>query len=83
VGAHVDALPGASTKVVVCEPEIQDAAPIRSAPMVEATLTSRGGLELLADDLVDPTVVARNLESMHHAEQWMKVRCHILSSHIL
>jgi hypothetical protein len=36
-------------------------------------MTSRGGLELLADVLVDPAVVARNLESMRRAEQWMKV----------
>jgi hypothetical protein len=35
--------------------------------------TSRGDLELLADDLVDPAIVARNMESMHHAEQWIKV----------
>jgi hypothetical protein len=34
----------------------------------------RGGLELLADDLIDPTMVARNLESMRRAKQWMKVR---------
>jgi uncharacterized membrane protein len=36
--------------------------------MAEATSTSRGGLELLADDLVDPATVARNLESMRRAE---------------
>jgi hypothetical protein len=41
--------------------------------MSEAAATSRGGLELLADDLVDPTIVARNLEAMRRAEQWMKV----------
>jgi hypothetical protein len=62
------------------EPKIQDDTPIRSAPMAEATLTSRGGLELLADNLVDPVIIARNLESMHRAEQWMKVHCRILSS---
>jgi hypothetical protein len=82
VEAHVDANPRESTEVVVREPEIEDVAPIRSAPMTEATLTSRGGLELLADDLVDPAVVARNLESMRHAEQWMKVRCRTMSSRI-
>jgi hypothetical protein len=60
--------------VVVRSPEIQNAEPIRSAPMSEAATTSRGRLELLADDLVDPAVVARNLESMRRAEQWMKVR---------
>jgi hypothetical protein len=41
--------------------------------MSEAAATSRGGLELLADDLVDPTTVARNLEAMQLAEEWMKV----------
>jgi hypothetical protein len=68
VEAHVDAHPGASTKVVMREPEIQDVASIRSAPMAEATSMSRGGLELLANDLVDPADVARNLESMRRAE---------------
>jgi hypothetical protein len=42
--------------------------------MSKAAATSHGGLELLADDLIDPSVVARNLESMRRAEQWMKVR---------
>jgi uncharacterized membrane protein len=60
--------------VVVRSPEIQDVEPIRSAPMSEATATSRGRLELLADDHIDQATVARNLESMRRAEQWMKVR---------
>jgi hypothetical protein len=68
-----DALPESSMDVVIWSPEIQDAEPIRSAPMSEAATTSRGRLELLADDLIDPTMVDRNLESMHRAEQWMKV----------
>jgi uncharacterized membrane protein len=68
-----DALPDVSLEVVVCSPEIQDAKPIHSAPMSEATTTRRDGLELLADDLISPAVVARNLESMRQAEQWMKV----------
>jgi hypothetical protein len=42
--------------------------------MSEAATTNRGGLELLADDLIDPAMVARNLESMSQAEQWMRVR---------
>jgi hypothetical protein len=46
-------------EVVVRSPEIQDAEPIRSAPMTEATTSSRGAVELLADDLVDPATVAR------------------------
>jgi hypothetical protein len=41
--------------------------------MSEAAVTSHGGLELLADDLVDPATVARNLEVMRRVEQWMKV----------
>jgi uncharacterized membrane protein len=60
--------------IVVLSPEIQDAEPIRSAPMSESATTSRSGLDLLADDLIDPATVARNLESMRRAEQWMKVR---------
>jgi hypothetical protein len=70
---HDDALPKASMDVVVRSPEIQDAEPIRSAPMSEAALTSCGGLELLSDDLIDPTMVAQNLETMRWTEQWMKV----------
>jgi hypothetical protein len=69
-----DALPDSSMDVVVRSPEIQDAEPIHSTPMSEAVTTSRGGLKLLADDLIDPVMVARNLESMRRAEQWMKVR---------
>jgi hypothetical protein len=69
-----NALPEVNLEVVGRSPEIQDAEPIRSAPMSEATTTSRGGLELLADDLISPAAVARNLESMRRAEQWMKVR---------
>jgi hypothetical protein len=68
-----DVLPESSLEVVVRSPEIQDAKPIRSAPMSEAATTSCGGIELLADDLVDPAAVARNLEAMRRAEQWMKV----------
>jgi hypothetical protein len=71
---HDDALPESSMDVVVRWPEIQDAEPIRSAPMSEAAPTSRGGLELLSDDLIDPAMVARNLEMMRRIEQWLKVR---------
>jgi hypothetical protein len=72
--AHDDALSETSMDVVVRSPEIQDAEPIHSTPMSEAATTSRDGLELLADDLITPVTVARNLESMRWAEQWMKVR---------
>jgi hypothetical protein len=71
---HDDALPESRMDVVVQSPEIQDVEPIRLAPMSEAAATSRGRLGLLADDLINPTMVAHNLESMRRAEQWMKVR---------
>jgi hypothetical protein len=66
-------LPEANLEVVVRSPEIQDAEPIRSAPMTEIAASSRGGMELLADELVDPATVARHLEAVRQAEQWMKV----------
>jgi hypothetical protein len=44
--------------------------------MTEAATSSRGGIELLADDLVDPAMVARYLEVMRQAEQWMQVSSH-------
>jgi hypothetical protein len=68
-----DILPESTMEVVVRSPEIQDAEPIRSAPMPAAATSSRSGIELLADDLVDPAAVARHLKAMHQAEQWMKV----------
>jgi hypothetical protein len=74
-GEHDDVLPESTLEVVVCSPEIQDAEPIRSAPMSGAATTSRGGIELLADDLVDPAAVARHLEAMRRADQWLKVSC--------
>jgi hypothetical protein len=71
---HDDALPETSMDVVVRLPEIQDVELIRSAPMSKAAASSRGGLELLVDDLINPATVARNLESMRRTEQWMNVR---------
>jgi hypothetical protein len=65
--------PEVALEVVVRSPEIQDAEPIRSALMTEAATSSHGGVELLADDLVDPATVARHLEAVRQAEQWMKV----------
>jgi hypothetical protein len=41
--------------------------------MTEATASSRGGIELLADNLVEPATVAKHLEAIHQAKQWMKV----------
>jgi hypothetical protein len=75
-GEEDTALPEPALEVVVRSPEIQDAEPIRSAPMTEAAASSRGGIELLADDLVDPVTVARHLEAVRQAEQWMKVSSH-------
>jgi hypothetical protein len=71
---HDDPLPEASMDVVVRSTEIQDVEPIRSAQMSEGAPTSRGWLELLSDDLIDPATVARNLETMRRTELWMKVR---------
>jgi hypothetical protein len=72
-GEGDDMLPEPALEVVVRSPEIQDAEPIRSAPMTEAATSSRGGIELLADDLVNPAMVARHLEAVRQAQQWMKV----------
>jgi hypothetical protein len=72
-GEEATTLPEPALEVVVRSPEIQDAEPIRSAPMTGAATSSRGGIELLADDLVDPATVARHLEVVRQAEQWMKV----------
>jgi hypothetical protein len=74
-GEHDDILQKSTQEVVVRSPEIRDVEPIRSAPMFGAATSSRGGIELLADDLVDPAAVARHLEAMRQAEQWMKVSC--------
>jgi hypothetical protein len=72
-GERDDVLSEPTLEVVVRSPEIQDVEPIRSAPMSRAATSSRGGIELLADDLVDPATVARHLEAVRQAEQWMKV----------
>jgi hypothetical protein len=70
-----DVLPESDLEVVVRSPEIQDAEPICLAPTSGAATSSRGGIELLVDDLVDPAAVARHLVAMRQAEQWMKVSC--------
>jgi hypothetical protein len=49
-GEEATAQPEPALEVVVRSPEIQDAEPIRSAPMTEAATSSRGDVELLADD---------------------------------
>jgi hypothetical protein len=68
--------PEPALEVVVGSSEIQDAELIRSAPMTDAATSSHGGIELLADDLVDPASVARHLDAVHLDEQWMKVSSH-------
>jgi hypothetical protein len=65
--------PEVALEVAIRSPEIQDAEPICSAPMTEAAASSRGSIELLADDLADPATVAKHLEAILQAEQWMKV----------
>jgi hypothetical protein len=72
-GEGVTTSPEVALEVAIRSPEIQDVEPIRSAPMTEATTSSRGGIELLADDLVEPATVAKHLEAIRQAEQWMKV----------
>jgi hypothetical protein len=72
-GEEVTTSPEVALEVAIRSPEIQDAEPIRSVPMTEAATSSRGGIELLADDLVDPATVAMHLEAVRQAEQWMKI----------
>jgi hypothetical protein len=72
-GEAVTTSPEVALEVAIRSPEIQDAEPIRSAPMTEATASSRGGIELLTDNLVEPAMVAKHLEAIRQAEQWMKV----------
>jgi hypothetical protein len=72
-GEGVTTSPEVDLEVAIRSPEIQDAEPNRSVPMTEATASSRGGIELLADDLVEPATVAKHLEAIRQAEQWMKV----------
>jgi hypothetical protein len=72
-GEAVTTSPEIALEVAIRSPEIQDAEPIRAAPMTEAATSSRGGIELLADDLIEPATVAKHLKAIRQAEQWMKV----------
>jgi hypothetical protein len=72
-GEAVTTSPEVALEVAIRSPEIQDAEPIHSVPMTEATASSRGGIELLADNLVEPAMVAKHLEAIRQAKQWMKV----------
>jgi hypothetical protein len=67
-GEGVTTLSEVALEEAIRSPEIQDAEPIRSAPMTEAATSSRGGIELLADDLADPATVAKHLEAIRQAE---------------
>jgi hypothetical protein len=58
----VDPHPEVSIDVVVCEAVIEEVAPLHSAPMPATGSSSRGGLELLDDDLIDPTFVSLSME---------------------
>jgi hypothetical protein len=71
-GEKVATSPEVALEVAIRSPEIQDAEPICSAPMTEAATSSRGGVELLTNNLVDPATMARHLEAVRQAEQWMK-----------
>jgi hypothetical protein len=55
-----DVLPESSMDIVVRSPEIQDAEPIHLALMSEVAATTCGGLELLADDLIDLAMVVHS-----------------------
>jgi hypothetical protein len=72
-GEGVTTSPEVALEVAIRSPEIQDVEPIRNAPRTEATASSRGGIELLADDLVEPATMAKHLKAIRQAEQWMKV----------
>jgi hypothetical protein len=72
-GEAVTTSPEIALEVAIHSPEIQDAESIRAAPMTEATTSSRGGIELLMDDLIEPATVAKHLEAIRQDEQWMKV----------
>jgi hypothetical protein len=72
---RADPHPEASTQVVVREAMIEDVVPLRSAPMLETGSSSRGGLELLDNDLIDPAFVSLSMESWCRTENWIKVHC--------
>jgi hypothetical protein len=59
--------------VVVRGPIIEEATSIRSTPMLEATSSSCGVLELLDGNLIDPAVVAQSMESWRRTKQWINV----------
>jgi hypothetical protein len=68
VETRVDPHPEASTQVIVREVMIEDV-PLRSAPMPEIGSSSRGGLEVLDDDLIDLAFVLLSMESWRRMEK--------------
>jgi hypothetical protein len=70
----------AGGEAVTTSPEIALEVAIHSPEIQDATSSSRGGIELLADDLVEPATVAKHLEAIRRAEQWMKVSSRSISS---
>jgi hypothetical protein len=76
VGEAVTTSPEIALEVAIRSPEIQDAEPIRAAPMTEATTCSRGGIELLADDLIEPAVDAKSALNANHTASRTKLASH-------
>jgi hypothetical protein len=75
VGERAEPHPKADNQVVIHWAMIEDVVLLLSAPMAEAGSSSRGGLELSDDDLVDPDFVSLSMESWCRTENWIKVRC--------
>jgi hypothetical protein len=77
-GERGDVLPESTQEVVVHSPEIQDAEPIRSVLMSRAATSSHGGIELLVDDLVDPTAVRRtDTANQRGGSEWEPIKIHL------
>jgi hypothetical protein len=76
--ARIDPHPKVSADVVVREEVIEEAAPLRLAPMPETGSSSCEFLELLDDDLIDPAFVSLSMESWCRMENWIKVYCEYL-----
>lgn len=71
----VDLQPKSGTEVVFREAMVGDTTPLRSMLMPETRTSSREGLELLDDNLINPTFMFLSMESWCHTEQWIKVQC--------
>lgn len=73
--ARVEFHPSPTTGIVLRKKGIEDPAPLRSLLMESSGSSSHQGLELLDDELIDPTVAALNLESWRRTDLWVKVGC--------